>query len=161
MIKPLIKLELLVKGVVDVYLMVVEGGGGMDGNTREHGEGEDGGLDQVLSAGVTVAATALADAQIPMNALGVGVVSSASTSTSTSTVTVTAVQDKAKEKNGLGNGKVTVGCMPALGMISSAWMVGELEVDELANVSAFTIRSQATCRFPWFRQQLVRICYAH
>ncbi|WVR04800.1 hypothetical protein IAU60_001812 [Kwoniella sp. DSM 27419] len=103
---PTLQLHLLPKSSVDVYLLVLES----DTPTN------------VLSAGLTVASAAIADAGIAMNGLGAG------------SVVVNAkdglILDPSEEEERDAHGKVLVGTMPALGKVTNLLLSGEASVDQ-------------------------------
>jgi exosome complex component MTR3 len=96
---------------VDVYLLVLES------DT----------LPSVLSAGLTVASAAIADAGIAMGALGVGAVISGEKDGLR--------VDPTKQEEQDGDAILTVGIMPALDRVTNLWLTGETDVDDAVKVS--------------------------
>jgi exosome complex component MTR3 len=88
-------------------------------------------LPNVLSAALTVATAALADAGIPMSALGIGAVASLEGAGK-------AVIDPEEGEVGEGGGVIGLGVMPALGKITGVWMTGEVEIDEVCQVRSLS-----------------------
>ncbi|OWZ51198.1 exosome complex component MTR3 [Cryptococcus neoformans var. grubii Br795] len=114
---PTLHLHLLPKSSIDVYLLVLES------DT----------LTNVLSAGLTVASAAVADAGIEMAALGVGgAVASIGGDEKQGRRRV--VIDPSLEEEKQSDVKVMVGTMPALGKMTNVWLTGEAEVDEACNM---------------------------
>jgi len=108
---PTLQLHLLPKSSVDVHLLVLES------DT----------ISNVLSAGLSVASAAIADAGIAMSGLGVG--------------TVIAKDDKGNmmldpmsQEEDTAETLVSLTIMPALGKMTGIWMTGEAEVDEVCQV---------------------------
>lgn len=83
-------------------------------------------LPNVLSAGLTVASAAIADAGIPMSALAVG--------QTTSIVDDNRLVDPETEEEE-GQAVIALGVMPAVGKISGIWLSGEINVDQASDVS--------------------------
>jgi exosome complex component MTR3 len=108
---PSLHLHLLPKSSVDVYLLVLES------DT----------LPSVLSAGLTVASAAIADAGIAMGALGVGAVISGEKDGLR--------VDPTKQEEQDGDAILTVGIMPALDRVTNLWLTGETDVDDAVKVS--------------------------
>lgn len=108
---PTIRLHLLPKSSIDVHLLVLESDA----------------VSNVLSAGLTVASAAVADAGIPMSALGVGTVIAKHEEG--------LILDPSRSEEMMAGGVVSLGVMPALGKISGVWMTGEVEVEEACLVS--------------------------
>ncbi|WRT64574.1 uncharacterized protein IL334_001506 [Kwoniella shivajii] len=122
---PTIQLHLLPKSSIDVFLVVLES----DTTTN------------VLSAGLTVASAAIADAGIEMYALGTSaVISSTCSDTSPGDGTGSGngesilVLDPEEEEERNSTGKVLVGSMPALGKVTSIWFEGENGIDEVSEM---------------------------
>lgn len=99
----------------------------------------------MLSAGLTVASAAVADAGIEMAGLGVGgVVASLGADEKQGKKRV--VIDPSLEEEKESDVKVMVGTMPALSKVTNVWLTGEIEVDEACNVYLrFPVSSYATC----------------
>lgn len=108
---PALQLHLLPKSALDVHLLILESDI----------------LPNVLSAGLTVASAAIADAGIPMFGLGVG-------STMSKMDGEMSVDPEAGEEE--GEATLALGVMPALGKFSGIWLSGEVEVDEACLVSS-------------------------
>lgn len=82
-------------------------------------------MTNVLSAGLTVASAAIADAGIPMFALGVG-------------TTLSRGDDQSlvdPESNPEQAARIVVGALPAIGKISGVWLSGEVDLDSACEVS--------------------------
>ena len=109
---PSIQLHLLPKSSVDVFLLVLES----DSTSN------------VLSAGLTVSSLAIADAGIPMFGLCVGSVVARAADGEM-------LFDPSKEDDTEAQGQVTVGVMPALSKVTSLWTSGEIEVEDVCDVS--------------------------
>lgn len=113
-------------------------------------ESESPSIESVLSAGLTVASAAVADAGVGMNGLGVGVVASSGNGDVGEGRKVRLDPDGVEARE--AEARVTVGCLPALDRISDVWLTGECEVEELIQVG-FTITadlmswSGLTCLF--------------
>lgn len=86
----------------------------------------------MLSASLTAASAAVADAGIPISGLGVGVVQTGGGSDAGDGIDAN-MDDTAGRKAPLA--QVTLGVMPALGRVTSLWMTGSAEVDEVCDVS--------------------------
>ena len=106
---PALQLHLLPKSALDVHLLILESDV----------------LPNVLSAGLTVASAAIADAGIQMTALGIGV-------TVSQTAAGMMVDMDVDEEDEAAS--VSLGVMPALGQLSGVWLAGELEIDEACAV---------------------------
>lgn len=102
---PALQLHLFPKSVIDVHLLVLES----DLPTN------------VLATGLTVASAAIADAGIPMYALGVGTTESWQT--------------------GGGESAVALGVLPAIGKLSGIWLSGEVDVDSACDVSRAEVQA--------------------
>ncbi|ORY20837.1 ribosomal protein S5 domain 2-like protein [Naematelia encephala] len=107
---PAIQLHLLPKSSLDIHLLILE-----SSTTAA-----------VLSAGLTVASAAVADAGISMNGLGVG-------GTALRVGKETLLDPSAGEEAS-GNGLVCLGSLPAQGKVTGVWISGELEVEELCDL---------------------------
>jgi len=107
---PALQLHLLPKSALDVHLLILESDI----------------LPNFLSAGLTVASAAIADAGIPMFGLGVG-------STASRKEGELLVDPEAGEEE--GEATLALGVMPALGKFSGIWLSGEIDVDEACQVS--------------------------
>ncbi|WWD00816.1 hypothetical protein V866_007753 [Kwoniella sp. B9012] len=107
---PTIQLHLLPKSSIDVYLLVLE----TDTPTN------------VLSAGLTVASAAIADAGIAMYALGTGSVVALAQSTDKQELLL----DPEQGEEGGTEGKVLLGSMPALGKITNILLEGSVGVEQ-------------------------------
>lgn len=110
------QLHLLPKSALDVHLLILE-------SDTVH---------NVLSAGLTVASAAIADAGIPMFALGVG-------STVGKQGDKMLVDPEAVE--GDLSATLALGVLPALGKVSGVWMTGEVGVEEVLQVSCHLARN--------------------
>jgi exosome complex component MTR3 len=108
---PTLHLHLLPKSTLDIHLLILQS------DT----------LPNVLATSLTVATAALADAGIPMSALGIGAVASLEEGGKV-------VIDPQEGESGSGGGVLGLGVMPALGKITGVWMSGEVEVDEVCLV---------------------------
>ncbi|WVW78217.1 hypothetical protein I302_100168 [Kwoniella bestiolae CBS 10118] len=104
---PTIQLHLLPKSSIDIYLLVLES----DTPTN------------VLSAGLTVASAAIADAGIAMYALGTGSVIAHSSAEGL-------LLDPEEGEEGEAEGILTLGSMPALGKVTGLVLEGEVGVDQ-------------------------------
>ena len=113
MLLPCLQLHLLPKSSVDVFLLVLESDS----------------VPNTLSAGFTVASAALANAGIPMSALGVGAVVAASNEESA------LLLDPQEAEEETAKGCLTLGVMPALGKVTSTWLTGEVDIEEMISVS--------------------------
>ncbi|OCF33838.1 exosome complex component MTR3 [Kwoniella heveanensis BCC8398] len=128
---PTLQLHLLPKSSIDVYLLVLES----DTPTN------------VLSAGLTVASAAIADAGIAMNGLGVGsVVASSSLSSSGSDLAKPSsasllLLDPSEDEEKASESKVLVGSMPALGRITNLFFTGEAGINEACDMIEKAITS--------------------
>jgi exosome complex component MTR3 len=107
---PALQLHLLPKSAIDVHLLILESDV----------------LPNVLSAGLTVASAAIADAGIPMFALGVG-----STLSRMDGENLVDPENETEE----GDATVALGVMPAIGKISGVWLSGEVDIDVACQVS--------------------------
>ena len=114
---PALQLHLLPKSALDVHLLILESDS----------------IPNVLSAGLTVASAAIADAGIPMNALGVGV---------TVCKTEKEMLVDPDEDEGNGEGTLGIGLMPAVGKISGLWLDGEMEVEDAILVRRPSLEGQ-------------------
>ncbi|RXK39197.1 hypothetical protein M231_03554 [Tremella mesenterica] len=140
---PCLQLHLLPKSSIDVFLLILES------DT----------LSNTLSAALTVASGAIANAGIPMSALGIGgVVVSIPSSIDLSLphLSSTTLQNKTTLNSMKGRGEgagrekrseiicdpsieeenraeacLTLGVMPALGKLSSCWFTGEADVEDV------------------------------
>lgn len=129
---PALQLHLLPKSALDVHLLILES------DT----------LPNVLSAGLTVASAAIADAGIPMFALGVG-------------STVGKQGDKLLVDPEAAEGDVdttlALGALPALGKVSGVWLTGEVDVEKAIQVRGFILTGIEKLSFRcWSAQQQVR-----
>ncbi|WVQ98265.1 hypothetical protein IAU59_005388 [Kwoniella sp. CBS 9459] len=123
---PTLQLHLLPKSSIDVYLLILES----DTPTN------------VLSAGLTVASAAIADAGIAMNGLGVGSVIASSSSAASSTPTSSyLLLDPSEEEERNSQAKVLVGSMPALGRITNLFFTGEADVNDACDMIEKAITS--------------------
>lgn len=99
-------------------------------------ESESPSIESILAAGLTVCSAAVADAGIPMYALGTGVVVASSGETEADRDSTR--QDLVVDPNGKqareARARVTVGCIPALDAVSDVWLTGETTVEEMVKV---------------------------
>jgi exosome complex component MTR3 len=109
---PALQLHLLPKSALDVHLLILESDI----------------LPNVLSAGLTVASAAIADAGIPMYSLGVG----ATVSKADQTI---CVDPETEEEEGTAT--VAVGVLPALQKLSGVLLTGDVDVDEACQVGTW------------------------
>ncbi|KAF8238635.1 ribosomal protein S5 domain 2-like protein [Tricholoma matsutake] len=109
---PSVRLELLPKSTIDVFITVIETDG----------------MEGCISSGVVAASTALADAGIEM----LGLVMSCSAAL----VGTETWLDPTAEEARLSQGTLVLSCMPALGVITSVWESGRMKTEEvLASVN--------------------------
>ncbi|ORX34079.1 3' exoribonuclease family, domain 1-domain-containing protein [Kockovaella imperatae] len=106
---PALQLHLLPKSALDIQILVIESDS----------------VPNVLSAALTVASMAVADAGIPMNGLGVGVMIDSEGSGDRNQSDIE-VHDS--------GGTISMGVMPALGRISGIWMTGEMSLDQACSL---------------------------
>ncbi|KAL7416188.1 3' exoribonuclease family, domain 1-domain-containing protein [Mrakia frigida] len=102
---PALRLQLLPKSQLDVFLLVLESDG----------------MEGVVSAGTTVAGAALAGVGgvVEMSGLVVGV--------SSATINSSLHVDPTSHESLIATSRVTLACMPALGKITNVWQTGEIE----------------------------------
>jgi exosome complex component MTR3 len=124
---PALHLHLFPKSTIDVFILVLESDS----------------LSNLLSAGMTVASAAVADAGIPMGGLAVG------------SVVVSKdkelLVDPSVEEEGGGDASVCMGIMPALGTVTNVWFTGEAEVDDACEVRSLL----KSCRSPGLSIQMI------
>ncbi|THG99444.1 hypothetical protein EW145_g7266 [Phellinidium pouzarii] len=104
---PAIRLELLPKSTIDVYLLVIENDG----------------IEGCIAAGSVAASTALANASIEM----LGLVVSCAAATRTKEIWLDPTADEARSARGC----LTLACVPALGLITNVWQIGKMSLDEV------------------------------
>ncbi|WWC68152.1 uncharacterized protein I206_102075 [Kwoniella pini CBS 10737] len=104
---PAIQLEQFPKSSIDIYLLILES----DSTSN------------VISSGLTVASSAIADAGIPMNGLSTG---SIVISNKNGQILVDPEENEEKDQSG----KLLIGVLPALGKLTNLYMEGELEIDQ-------------------------------
>lgn len=129
-------LERYPKSSIDVYLLVLES------------ESPD--LETTLAAGLSVASAGLVDAGVEVKGLGVGVVGAGSSSAWSSARFGTGeatgagdgktplppyLLDPTPQESRASQARVTVGTLPALGLVTDIWMTGEMDVGGLSDVS--------------------------
>ncbi|KZT26365.1 ribosomal protein S5 domain 2-like protein [Neolentinus lepideus HHB14362 ss-1] len=102
-ILPSVRLELLPKSTVDVFITIIENDG----------------LESCYASGAVAASAALADAGIEM----LGLV----TSCSSSMVGKEIWLDPTEREISLAKGSLVLACMPALGIVTSVWQSGEVK----------------------------------
>ncbi|PFH54325.1 hypothetical protein AMATHDRAFT_135473 [Amanita thiersii Skay4041] len=103
---PSVRLELLPKSTVDVFITVIEADG----------------LDACISSGVIAASTALADAGIEM----IGLVTSCSASIVGGDIWLDLTREEARHSRG----SLVLSCLPALRTVTSVWQTGQMISDE-------------------------------
>ncbi|KAF8350677.1 ribosomal protein S5 domain 2-type protein [Amanita rubescens] len=103
---PAVRLELLPKSTIDVFITVVEADG----------------IDACIAAATTAASTALADAGIEM----IGLVTSCSAAIVGGEVWL----DLTEAETQLSIGSLVLACLPALGTITSIWQTGSMTMKE-------------------------------
>ncbi|KAF8625826.1 hypothetical protein AX15_005206 [Amanita polypyramis BW_CC] len=103
---PAVRLELLPKSTIDVFITIIEADG----------------LDACIATGTTAASTALADAGIEM----VGLVTSCSAAVVGEKVWLDLTEVEAR----LSMGCLVLSCLPALGTVTSVWQTGSMTVNE-------------------------------
>ncbi|KAI5123369.1 hypothetical protein M0805_001790 [Coniferiporia weirii] len=104
---PAVRLELLPKSTIDVYLFVIENDG----------------IEGCVAAGSVAASTALADASIDM----LGLVVSCAAATRTKEIWLDPTAEEAREAHGC----LTLACVPALGLVTNVWQTGQMHIDEV------------------------------
>ncbi|WWD21685.1 hypothetical protein CI109_106171 [Kwoniella shandongensis] len=112
---PTIHLHQYPKSSIDIYLVVLESDV----------------LSNVLSAGLTVASAAIADAGIQMTGLGVGV---GGVYTSQEGEGGKTLLDPSKEEEKGAEGTIVLGSMPALGKVTNLFLTGEMDVDQACDM---------------------------
>ncbi|KAK8847601.1 hypothetical protein IAR55_005460 [Kwoniella newhampshirensis] len=119
---PTIHLHLYPKSSIDIYLVVLESDA----------------LSNVLSAGLTVASAAVADAGIDMYGLGVGGVlmdkSSVDGGVGVGVEEDGLLLDPSKDEETRAKGMIVVGSMPALGKVTNLFLTGEVDVDQAVDM---------------------------
>lgn len=110
---PSLRLELFPKSIIDVYITVLENDG----------------FESCVSAGAVAASTALADAGVEM----LGLVMSCTASLVGDQVWV----DPTTEESQRATGTVLVACMPAIGILTNTWQVGQLTLEQTQSVRPF------------------------
>jgi exosome complex component MTR3 len=125
---PSVRLELLPKSTVDVFITIIETDG----------------MEGCISSGVVAASTALADAGIEM----LGLVMSCSavcvlfhhynrSHLPQALVGTETWLDPTAEEARLSQGTLVLSCMPALGIITSLWESGQMKTEEVLAVGSF------------------------
>jgi len=104
---PSVRLELLPKSTVDIFITVIETDG----------------IEGCISSGVIAASTALADAGIEMLGLVV--------SCSAAVVGTETWLDPTAEEARLSQGTFVLSCMPALDSVTSLWECGQMKTEEV------------------------------
>ncbi|KIL69780.1 hypothetical protein M378DRAFT_184169 [Amanita muscaria Koide BX008] len=103
---PAVRLELLPKSTIDVFINVIEADG----------------IDACIAAGTTAASTALADAGIEMN----GLVASCSAAMVGNEVWLDLTEVESRSTTGT----LVLSCLPALGTMTSVWQTGRMTTEE-------------------------------
>ncbi|EIW71049.1 hypothetical protein TREMEDRAFT_27507 [Tremella mesenterica DSM 1558] len=111
---PCLQLHLLPKSSIDVFLLILES------DT----------LSNTLSAALTVASGAIANAGIPMSALGIGGVVARGEGAGGEKRSELICDPSIEEENS-AEACLTLGVMPALGKLSSCWFTGEADVEDV------------------------------
>ncbi|KAJ7632652.1 ribosomal protein S5 domain 2-type protein [Roridomyces roridus] len=101
-----VRLELLPKSTIDIFITVIESDG----------------LEGCVASGSIAASTALADAGIEL----LGLVTSCAASAVGNEIWLDPTEEEAR----LANGTLVLACMPALGKITSVWQTGQMKVPE-------------------------------
>ncbi|CDZ97352.1 Exosomal 3'-5' exoribonuclease complex, subunit Rrp41 and related exoribonucleases [Phaffia rhodozyma] len=109
---PALRLHLLPKSQLDVYLLVLESDG----------------MEGIVSAGATVAGAALAavGGTVEMSGLVVGV--------SSATIGSKLHLDPTSHESFLASSRVSLACMPALGVVTNIWQTGKIGSEQLVEV---------------------------
>ncbi|WWC86695.1 uncharacterized protein L201_001572 [Kwoniella dendrophila CBS 6074] len=115
---PLIKLDLLPKSSIDIFLLVLES------------ESESS-VENVLSNGLTVASAAIADAGIEMFGLGVGNVITSSQKTDNQDQNQDQDDDEEHKNN---ENKILLGSIPALGKITNITLKGQFDLNQAVDM---------------------------
>ncbi|KAL5532757.1 MTR3 [Sanghuangporus sanghuang] len=104
---PAVRLELLPKSTIDVYLFVIENDG----------------FEGCVAAGSIAASTALAHAHIDM----LGLVASCSAASMLREMWLDPTAEEARDAQGC----LTLSCVPALGLVTNLWQTGQMSIDEV------------------------------
>ncbi|EJD02287.1 ribosomal protein S5 domain 2-like protein [Fomitiporia mediterranea MF3/22] len=104
---PAIRLELIPKSSIDIFLFVIENDG----------------IEGCVSAGAIAASTALAHARIDM----LGLVVSCAAATMPKEIWL----DPTTEEARAARGRLTLACVPALGLVTNVWQTGQMSIDEV------------------------------
>ncbi|KAF8077917.1 ribosomal protein S5 domain 2-type protein [Lyophyllum atratum] len=104
---PSVRLELLPKSTIDIFLTVIEADG----------------IEGCAASGTIAASTALADAGIEM----IGLVTSCAASAANQEIWL----DPTGEEARLAKGTLVLSCMPALSTVTSIWQSGEMRPEEV------------------------------
>lgn len=135
---PAIRLETLPKSSIDVHVLVLESPALASGQ---------GAVEATLAAALSCASAAVADAGIAMAGLAVGTVAAAfeeedagegardGQGAKQKKLSSTIRLDPDEHEGAQASAIVSVGTLPALDLVTDAWMTGEAEVEEVVAVS--------------------------